>query len=104
MTRHRPFNLECYTATSIPAVSLAERESFPDGIRLSERQCEELISNTDVSGGDNNESDSDDDETEQIARRRQEADQLAIYKRGRGVELVSKLTYIYQETTPAKWS
>ena len=62
------FNRECYTATSIPTVSLAERESFPDGISLSEGQFEELISNTDVSGGDNNESDSDDDETEQIAR------------------------------------
>ena len=60
-------NLECYT-TSIPAVSMAERELFADGIRLSERQFEELIPNTDVSGGDNNESDSDDNATEQIAR------------------------------------
>jgi len=40
------FNLECYTATSIPAVSMAERESFPDGIRLSEGKFEELISAT----------------------------------------------------------
>ena len=47
---------------------MAERELFADGIRLSERQFEELIPNTGVSGGDNNESDSDDDATEQIAR------------------------------------
>ena len=61
-------NLECYTTTSIPAVSMAERESFVDSIRLSERQFEELIPNTDVSGGENNESESDDDATEQIPR------------------------------------
>ena len=42
-------------------------EQFVDGIRLSERQFEELIPNTDVSGGENNESESDDDATEQIA-------------------------------------
>ena len=47
---------------------MAKRETFPDGIRLTERQFEELIPNTNVSGGDNNESDSDDDATEQIAR------------------------------------
>jgi len=47
---------------------MAERETFADGIRLSERQFEELIPNTDVSGGDNNESDGDDDATEHIAR------------------------------------
>ena len=35
-------NLECYTTTSIPEVSMAERESFADGIRLSEKQFEEL--------------------------------------------------------------
>ena len=61
-------NLECYTTTSIPAVSMAERESFADGIRMRERQVEELIPNTGVSGGDNNESDSDEDATEQITR------------------------------------
>ena len=47
---------------------MVEKESFANGIRLSERQFEEPIPNTDVSGGDNNESDSDDDATEQIAR------------------------------------
>ena len=61
-------NLACYTTTSIPAVSMAERESLADGIRLSERHFEELIPNTDGSDDNNNESDSDDDATEQIAR------------------------------------
>ena len=47
---------------------MVQRESFANGIRLSERQFEELIPNTDVSGGDNIECDSGDDATEQIAR------------------------------------
>ena len=53
------------------------RASFADGIRLNERQFEELISNrsnSDISGGINddlapeNESDSDEEVTEQIGR------------------------------------
>ena len=52
---------------------MAERELFADGIRLSERQFEELIPNTDLSGGNNNESDSDDDATEQIGK-------ISVYK------------------------
>ena len=56
---------------------MSERASFADGIRLNERQFEELISNrsnSDISGGINddlapeNESDSDEDLTEQIGR------------------------------------
>ena len=70
-------DLESCTATSFPAFSMSERASFADGIRLNERQFEELISNrsnSDISGGINddlapeNGSDSDEDMTEQIGR------------------------------------
>ena len=70
-------DLESFTATSFPAFSMSARASFADGIRLNERQFEELISNrsnSDISGGINddlaaeNENDSDEDVTEQIGR------------------------------------
>ena len=70
-------DLESCTETSFPAFSMSARASFADGIRLNERQFEELISNrsnSDISGGINddlaaeNESDSDEDVTEQIGR------------------------------------
>ena len=38
-------DLESCTATSFPAFSMSARSSFADGIRLNERQFEELISN-----------------------------------------------------------
>ena len=70
-------DLESCTATSFSAFSMSTRASFADGIRLNERQFEELISNrsnSDISGGINddlapqNESDSDEDVTEQVGR------------------------------------
>ena len=70
---------------------MAERESFPDGIRLSEGQFEELISNTVVSGGDDNESDIDDDETEQMAR----CDLPGRSRRSRMVKPPARLNYYF---------
>ena len=70
---------------------MAERESFVDSIRLSERQFEELIPNTDVSGGENNESESDDDATEQIAR----WNLLGRSRRSRMVKPPARLSYDY---------
>ena len=70
-------DLESCSATSFPAFSMSARASFADGIRLNERQFEELISNrsnSDISGGINddlapeNENDSDEGVTEQIGR------------------------------------
>ena len=65
-------DLNSYTTTSLPACSMSARASIPDGIRLNERQYEELIStrlNRDVSVDVDvldDERDSDDDATEQI--------------------------------------
>lgn len=67
-------DLDSYTTTSLPAFSMSARASLTDGIRLNERQYEELISirfNSDVSGeidvlALDNESDSDEDATEQM--------------------------------------
>ena len=67
-------DLNSYTTTSLPACSVSARASIPDGIRLNERQYEELIStrlNRDVRGDVDvldGERDSDDDATEQIDR------------------------------------
>ena len=70
-------DLESYTETPFSAFSMSTRASFADGIRINERQFEELISNrsnSDISGGINddlapeNECDSDEDVTEQICR------------------------------------
>ena len=67
-------DLNSYTTTSLPACSMSARASIFDGIRLNERQYEELIStrlNRDVSGDADvldDELDSDDDATEQIGR------------------------------------
>ena len=67
-------DLNSYTSTSLPACSMSARASIFDGIRLNERQYEELIStrfNRDVSGDADvldDERDSDDDATEQIGR------------------------------------
>ena len=73
----KTMDLESCTATSFSAFSMSARASVADGIRLNERQFEELISNrsnSDISGGINddlapeNESDSDEDVTEQLGR------------------------------------
>lgn len=64
LARHHTMNLESYTTTLFPAFSMEARALFADGIRLNE--FEELISNSNVTSGNNNESDSD-DVTVQIA-------------------------------------
>lgn len=67
-------DLDSYTTTSLPVFLMSARASLTDGIRLNERQYEELISirfSSDVSGeidvlALDNESDSDDDAREQM--------------------------------------